>query len=712
MTRNSILKPGYNCWRIERTRRAAFVVDGAAYFKAFREAAARARHTVLMLGWDIDSRVPLVRDEDADKLPNRLCDFLNAVVSRPNGPHAYVLTWDFAMLYALDREWLPLYKLDWRTHRRLHFRMDDNHPPGGSHHQKVVVIDDAVAFSGGLDLTKARWDTPEHRVDDPRRIELDSKTPYRPFHDVQMLVDGDAARSLGDLVRARWQRATGRYLTATPHDVVSDPWPASVPVEIENARVAIVRTEPLYKGYAEVREVELLYLDAIHAARRFIYIENQFFTAKSIGDVLAQRLAEPEGPEIVMVLARRTDGWLSQRTMDVLRTQLVERLRAADRFGRFRVYYPDLPGLEPQCINVHAKVMIVDDEFVRVGSSNLNNRSMGIDTECDLALEAEGVEQVRTGIAHFRCRLLAEHLGVAPHDVGRAMTENKSLIGAVESLIRPGRTLKPLDVVLPNGWIPDSDLVDPERPLDPDKIAQQFVPPEERESTHRRMVGGVSILLALLAVAAAWRWTPLKDWLDVNVLADYVAAFRNYPAAPLLVVGAYLVGSLVMIPVTLMVVVTGLAFGPFLGFFYALAGTLVSSVALYAVGSMLGRHTVRRLAGSRLNRLSRRLGQRGITTMIVVRVLPLAPFTVVNIVAGASHIRFRDYLLGTVVGMVPGMAAIVFFVDRVGATVQKPSLQTSLILAAVVAVIGLGAYWLRKWVTQRDKVDGAPQSVA
>jgi len=189
MTRYSILKPGYNCWRVEHARRVSFLVDAAAYYKAFRAAAAQARHSILMLGWDIDSRVQLVRDEDPGPLPNTLCDFLNALVSRPGGPHAYVLTWDFAMLYALDREWLPLYKMDWRTHRRLQFRMDDKHPPGGSHHQKVVVVDDSVAFVGGLDLTRARWDTPEHRPGDPRRIEIAGKPPYRPFHDVQLIVE-------------------------------------------------------------------------------------------------------------------------------------------------------------------------------------------------------------------------------------------------------------------------------------------------------------------------------------------------------------------------------------------------------------------------------------------------------------------------------------------------------------------------------------------
>ena len=103
---------------------------------------------------------------------------------------------------------MPLYALNWKTHSRVRFYMDDKHPVGASQHQKIVVVDDAVAFSGGLDLRKWRWDTPEHHIDDQRRVDPDGK-PYPPFHDVQMVVDGAAAAALGQLARERWQRATG-----------------------------------------------------------------------------------------------------------------------------------------------------------------------------------------------------------------------------------------------------------------------------------------------------------------------------------------------------------------------------------------------------------------------------------------------------------------------------------------------------------------------
>jgi phospholipase D1/2 len=361
--------------------------------------------------------------------------------------------------------------------------------------------------------------------------------------------------------------------------------------------------------------------------------------------------------------------------MDVLRSRMIYRLRQADRHGRLRVYYPDLPGLQPNCINVHSKVMIVDDEFVRVGSANLNNRSMGIDTECDLAFEASGEEAVRRGIRGFRDRLLGEHLGFEPAQVAAAVAQRGGLIAGIESLRGGGRTLREFPVPSPEqmtSWLPDPELLDPERPIDPDKLADEFVPPDERVPAHRRLMLGFGILIALLGLAAAWRWTPLGEWLDVDVLSDYIAAFRGSPGAPFVVIGAFLLGGLLVVPVTLLVVVTALAFGPIQGFVYSLIGSTLSAVMIYAAGNALGRNTVRRLAGSRLNRLSKRLGERGIITITVLRMLPVAPFSVVNLVAGASHIRFRDFTIGTVLGLLPGIVAINFFVDRVGATLQKP----------------------------------------
>lgn len=249
-------------------------------------------------------------------------------------------------------------------------------------------MDDHLAFLGGIDLTRSRWDTPAHRVDDPRRDNEDGR-PFGPFHDVQVMLEGDAAAALGEIARTRRRQAGGGKVKAV-RPAEDDLWPTDVKPGLEDAKVAIARTEPSYEDSDEAREVERLYLDSIAAARDAIYIENQYLTSESIGKALCQSLTEPRGPEIVLVLPRATSGWLEQKTMDVLRARQLTKMRQAERHGRFKVYCPEIPGLKDECLTVHAKLMIVDDRLARVGSANLGNRSMGLDTECGMAIEASG----------------------------------------------------------------------------------------------------------------------------------------------------------------------------------------------------------------------------------------------------------------------------------------------------------------------------------
>ncbi|HYQ91826.1 MAG TPA: phospholipase D-like domain-containing protein, partial [Candidatus Competibacteraceae bacterium] len=439
-------QPRRNCWCLAQANKAAFLIEGAAYFAAFREALQRARHSIFILGWDIDSRVKLSREATPDDLPLELGPFLDAVVRRQPGLQAYVLTWDFAALYMTEREALTRYRLQWRTHHRLHFRMDSAHPLGGSHHQKIVVIDDTVAFVGGLDLTQRRWDTPAHIPDDSRRRDPGGE-PYSPFHDVQIMVAGAAAAALGTLARRRWQRAGGQCVGPKPSD--SDPWPATVKPDLENVEVAIARTEPAYRGQRAIREIEQLYLDAITAARDSIYLENQYLTSTTITAALCRRLEEATGPEVLLVLPSYASDWLEQATLDSQRAHRLRQLRQADRFGRLRCYFPQGPGLDEAGVYVHAKVMIVDDNLVRIGSANLSNRSMGLDTECDLAIAADHNTRVRQAILAFRHRLLGQHLGVAPEQVAQQIASHGSLLAAVDSLRRPPHTLQPL----PESWL-------------------------------------------------------------------------------------------------------------------------------------------------------------------------------------------------------------------------------------------------------------------
>jgi uncharacterized membrane protein YdjX (TVP38/TMEM64 family) len=173
--------------------------------------------------------------------------------------------------------------------------------------------------------------------------------------------------------------------------------------------------------------------------------------------------------------------------------------------------------------------------------------------------------------------------------------------------------------------------------------------------------------------------------------------------APLIVVAAYVIGGLVVLPVTAMIAVTGIVFGPVLGFVYALIGVTLSAIFIYYLGRKLGRATVRRIAGKRINELSRRIAKRGLIAVVVVRMLPIAPFTIINLIAGASHIRFRHFVLGTILGMAPGTLILVLFVDRIVAAVRTPGPLTFTLLALIAAVALSVALLLRSRLGAREK---------
>jgi phospholipase D1/2 len=503
---SSIFKQGRNCRRVAKADRAALLVDGEDYFLAFMRSAQLAQRSIILLAWDFNSRARLHFD-GGNGPPEVLGDFLNYLVKRNRRLRIYILDWDFPMIYATDREVPALVRLGWgwKPHRRVHLKFDNTHPPGGAHHQKIAVIDDKLAFCGGLDLTCHRWDTSGHSPDDPHRV-LDGK-PYPPFHDTMIAVDGDAARELAAIARERWRSATGKDIPAKR--VAHDPWPAELKPDVEGITVAISCTAPQSTPHCETREIEQLYLDMIAAAQRTIYIENQYFTAHKIGDALAARLAEAGGPEIIVVTRLLSHGWLEEYTMGVLRTKLIERLREADHEGRFHIYYPHMPGLtEGTCIDVHSKLITVDDEYLRIGSANFANRSMGLDTECDVTIDARGDEKVARGIRDFRNRLLAEHLGVEAGEVGREIEASGSIHRAVEALHSKGRTLEPLtnlgqysDIV-----ISLAEMSDPERAVGLDQLMAQFSFGAEFHHPPRALRTLGLVAAASAGLAAVWRF--------------------------------------------------------------------------------------------------------------------------------------------------------------------------------------------------------------
>lgn len=477
------LVPERNCWVASRARRAAVLVDADAYFGTLYAAFRLARRRICIAGWDLDSRVALTRNPPRGGPPPRLGALLDALVRARPELEVYILAWDFSSIYLLEREAFPRLKLGLRTHPRVRFHLDDTHGAGGSHHQKVVVVDDVLAFCGGLDLCDVRWDTPAHRVPEPARADVRGHG-YAPHHDVQLAVEGPVAAALGRLFADRWHGATGQRLPPLPE--LLSPWPAELRADFTDVELGVARTGVGAEG-VPIREAEAAWLDAVAAARSLLYMEVCYLTAPVLVDALARRLAEPDGPRIVIVAPRRHDAWLEDSTMLVLRDRALERLRRADVYGRLRAVGPaagdgaegDAPSRAPARgstmipIKVHSKLVAVDDRMLKIGSSNATRRSFGLDSECDLLLVARRPAD-RRAIRDVVRRLVADHLGATPAEADAWLGQ----AAQSEALTPPHRSLEPLPPRRPSladRLLPSEELVDPEAPLTAARIVRLLV---------------------------------------------------------------------------------------------------------------------------------------------------------------------------------------------------------------------------------------------
>ena len=199
-----------------------------------------------------------------------------------------------------------------------------------------------------------------------------------------------------------------------------------------------------------------------------------------------------------------------------------------------------------------------------------------------------------------------------------------------------------------------------------------------------------------MALVGAWRLTPPSEWARPARVQELFETIREGPMAPLAVIGVYLVGGLIGFPVTLLITVTGMTFGPFAGLAYAMIGSLIAAAVVFAIGAGLGRRQLRAWMGPRVQRVSRGIAKQGVLAVAALRVVPIAPYTVINLVAGASHVRFVDFIAGTFLGMLPGVLILTALGGRLKEIWERPTLMN------VGAALGLVALWaLVSWGIQR-----------
>lgn len=203
----------------------------------------------------------------------------------------------------------------------------------------------------------------------------------------------------------------------------------------------------------------------------------------------------------------------------------------------------------------------------------------------------------------------------------------------------------------------------------------------------------------------------MRAWLDVDrIVASLQHVGQSF--GPVAAVCGFAVALTLAVPLTFLTLVTVVAFGPMAGFAISMVAAVMGGAVSYWIGDFLGHPVLVRMGGDRVNVVSERLASRGILAVIAVRMVPIAPFAVVNMIAGASHISLRDLLVGTAIGMTPGTVGMIFFVDQIVGALKNPGPVTFLLAGLMITLVAMGLWALRRWLrhaqaTQPEKRDKA-----
>jgi phosphatidylserine/phosphatidylglycerophosphate/cardiolipin synthase-like enzyme len=444
----TILREGETCWVHERVDEAGVLVDGESYYSMFYRAAERAETYILLSGWQFDSKVELLRGEEAARAralggaPTTLLAFLEDLCAAKPSLRVYVLAWDFSVFFALEREWLQKVAFDWMTHEHLNFAFDTSVPIEGAHHQKFAVIDGVLGFVGGTDLCEHRWDDRAHRLENPARFTAEGEF-YPPYHEIHSYMRGRAVGRLVEFFAKRWTRASKAALVLAERST-----PLATPendaIRIPAREVALCRTSVAGPEHP-CHDIREMYVRAVHAAERLVYVETQYLTAHAVVDALVARMRAKRRSklDLVFVLPTEPEAPKEELAMGILQARAVQRLVAAaaetgHHLGLYSSVAVDDRGRDVATY-IHSKMIVVDDRFLSLGSANLSNRSMGVDTELNVAFETDDERSpLARAIRRLRVSLLAEHTG-SPGSL-RTFVRSEGLVDRLDAMAADSRT--------------------------------------------------------------------------------------------------------------------------------------------------------------------------------------------------------------------------------------------------------------------------------
>lgn len=706
ISHNNVFKPGQNCWVKSTARFSTPLIDCANYYKALHSAIVKASHSIFIVGWDIDSRIRLLHGDDEKKsdVPSVISDLLKWKAIQSPDVNIYLLRWDSSVAFFAQREMWAKEVWEEKTPENVKTELDDTIPMGGSQHQKIVVIDDELVFSGGMDVSTNRWDTRAHPVISKERNGPDGE--YGPLHDVQMVSSGPVVADFSKLVRWRWQRVAEN----TPIEIRKDAqvgfdaplpqaWPDDFPPLFEDVECALARTIPLMDEVAPTQEVRHMLLDLTAEAESVIYIENQFTARQEIAQALNNQLKSKPTLSVIIVSSYEPSGKFECEAFWASRIEFKAILEKDIDPKRVKLTYSSIEDMKGRKAykRIHSKVMTIDDKYLVVGSSNISNRSMTLDTEIDTVFFGNTPEN-KQSIVQVRNDLLAEHTGRKLSDMPAIFECNFPVNALMHGQLAHGYVLTEVrDEVFTEHSVKNvfRTLSDPEEPLISIPTISGVARPARNPRRRTIMILIGLTVVSVLGGLMFWASQSI-EWLSSQNISAFLEKSRGtYFALPTVLL-VYVVGGVLFFPVTVLSLAVAAIFGPIWGPIYGIMGALLSSAMMFIIGKLSGNAGLRKIGGPKVAAVDEKLKRSGIIGVAAIRMLPVAPFSLVNLVAGISSIGIAQFLIGTFLGMFPPMIAKGLVGDSIAQIWQNPSVETISYLAA-----GIVLWALMIWGSQK-----------
>lgn len=650
------LKESKDYWRKVQADFGSYLIDGYNYFQDLARCASRAQYEIIIVGWDFDIRIDFPSFKDDSATSHTLGDFLQKLTFKNSSLQIYILIWDAAPFYAAGRQQSSEIIRFFQQNEQIKFHLDSSHPFSASQHQKIVVLDRHIAYCGGIDLTAGRLNSQNHDEDETKS----NGSSYPAFHDLMIRVHGDAAAALAQIANSRWEKATKQDLFRRQFHVSKNTMDHTH-FDFQNAQCLISRTMPQYGEQIEIREIESLYIKLIHNAKHLIYIENQYFASKIITDAIARSLKKKKGPVIIILLTPHHEGWFEDRTMGALRNKLINLLYEADIHKRLGVFFPYVPSAS-HGFTLHSKILIIDNHFAVVGSANLNNRSMGLDSECNISLIGND-SQSKSAIKMLLMRLLSEHLNMSLDEISENLKNCRDLLSIIRrrrKRAHKSRCLKGYHTKA-NDWIRDLlmdiAIFDLPRPLAAEIEFNQIIISIWKYNLKRKpkLVQTISIIVSTIILLSFITYRQDEE--------IYLLIQQQHPMVTTLLYSFLvffgLVSSLLLIPLLHQIIFLSILFSGLKAYLLSLMLVAYSSMISYIVGHYIGSQRLSTLLFQNMEYLAARLGKGGILPIIYTRLIVWFPFTLINLIAGAANIGIPRFFVGSMIGTLPSVLLIV-----------------------------------------------------